>query len=55
MKQAEDNNTSAPVLMYQDGLSMKQYGQFLQPVLIRKPDKKYTLKRWYLHLYLFSQ
>lgn len=23
MKQAEDNNTSAPVLMYQDGLSMK--------------------------------
>lgn len=26
MKQAEDNNTSAPVLMYQDGLSMKQYG-----------------------------
>lgn len=45
MKQAEDNNTSAPVLMYQDGLSMKQYGQSLQPVLIHKPDKKYTLKK----------
>lgn len=55
MKQAEDNNTSAPVLMYQDGLSMKTIWAVPSAGIDPQTGQEYTLKRWYLHLYLFSQ